>query len=664
MKKFSNLFAPIQVGNLMLRNRIALAPMSFTVQNFDRGYPQEAIQMIERIAQGGCGLITMGETVVGEGGKSHVDMIMLDEPGIERSLYRMSEACHRHGAAISVEISHGGAFAHKEFNHDQAPMAPSKYSEAPGFSRGNGANVRPMTVEDMDHVADQFAAAVKKVKDYGFDMAQIHMGHGWLLHQFLSPLFNNRTDEYGGSIENRMRFPLMVMKRIREVVGPDFPLDVRISGTEVCDGFLEGGLDTPDVIEVCKAASQYADLISVSCGGIHNFYTVQRMSPSIYMKRGINVYLATAVRDALRAEGIQTPVSTVGGLASPAMMDEIIASGKADICNMARALIADPDLPKKAKEGREEEILHCVRCSMCQHQISRAGERLARCTINPTVGFETDRTNDPAIPALHRKKLVIVGGGPCGIEAALTAAQRGHSVILLEKKDHLGGLLDFADYVPFKEDVKIYRDRQIRRVMDHPSIEVRLNTEATPELVASLAPDACFAAIGAVHKLAHIPGMEKNRVIYADELHGQEDALGEHVVVVGGGLTGAETAIYLADLGKQVTLVGRRNAFASDASQAHCAATNYQISIKTKSYKNTAVTEITEGGVICQDKATGETFSVAADSVVIAIGMLPKSQEAVTFEGEVSEFRFLGDCRKAGTIQNATMQGYYASMDL
>jgi thioredoxin reductase len=495
-------------------------------------------------------------------------------------------------------------------------------------------------------------------------MAQIHMGHGWLLHQFLSPLFNNRTDEYGGSIENRMRFPLMVMKRIRQVVGPDFPLDVRISGTEVCDGFLEGGLDTPDVIEVCKAVSQYADLISVSCGGIHNFYTVQRMSPSIYMKRGINVYLATAVRDALRAEGIQTPVSTVGGLASPAMMDEIIASGKADICNMARALIADPDLPKKAKEGREEEILHCVRCSMCQHQISRAGERLARCTINPTVGFETDRTNDPAIPALHRKKLVIVGGGPCGIEAALTAAQRGHSVILLEKKDHLGGLLDFADYVPFKEDVKIYRDRQIRRVMEHPSIEVRLNTEATPELVSSLAPDACFAAIGAVHKLAHIPGMEKNRVIYADELHGQEDALGEHVVVVGGGLTGAETAIYLADLGKQVTLVGRRNAFASDASQAHCAATNYQISIKTKSYKNTAVTEITESGVICQDKATGETFSVAADSVVIAIGMLPKSQEAVTFEGEVSEFRFLGDCRKAGTIQNATMQGYYAAMDL
>jgi 2,4-dienoyl-CoA reductase-like NADH-dependent reductase (Old Yellow Enzyme family)/thioredoxin reductase len=664
MKKYENLFSPIQVGNLVLRNRIALAPMSFTVQNFDRGYPQEAIQMIERIAQGGCGLITMGETVVGAGGKSHVDMVMLDEPGIERSLYRMSEACHRHGAAISIEISHGGAFAHKEFNNNAAPMAPSKYSEAPGFSRGDGTKVRPMTVNDMHHVAGQFAAAVKKVKEYGFDMAQIHMGHGWLLHQFLSPLFNNRTDEYGGSIENRMRFPLMVLERIREEVGWEFPLDVRISGTEVLDGFLDGGLDTAEVIQVCKAISKYVNMISVSCGGIHNFYTVQRMSPPVYMKRGMNVYLAAAVRSALREDGIDIPVSTVGALSEPDMMDEIISSGKADICNMARALIAEPDLPKKAKEGREDEILHCLRCSMCQHQISRAGERLARCTINPTVGFENDRTNHADIPALKSKKLVIVGGGPCGMEAALTAAKRGHKVTIIEKKDHLGGLLDFADYIPFKEDVKIYRDRQILQIRKNPSIEVLFNTVATPQMIREMKPDACFAAIGAKHKKINVKGSDSAKVIYADEIHRHEDEIGAHVVVVGGGLTGAETAIYLADKGKQVTIVGRRDRFAADTSQAHCAATNYQLSIKTKEYSNTEVTEITDEGVLCRKKGEEDTFSLKADTVIIAIGMEPCTLEAAAFETDISEFRFIGDCRKAGTIQNATMNGYYAAMDL
>ena len=664
MNQYKNLFSPIEVGNLTLKNRIALAPMSFTVQNFDRGYPQECLQMIERVAKGGCGLIIMGETVCGEGGKSHDDMIMLDEPKIDRSLFKMAEVCHRYGAAISVEISHGGAFAHKEFNGGNAPMAPSHYSNAPGFARGNGDWVRPMTREDMVKVADQFAQAVKRVKDNGFDMAQIHFGHGWLIHEFLSPLFNTRTDEYGGSVENRMRFPLEILRRIREVVGRDFPLDIRISGTEVCHESLEGGLDTADVIEICKAASEYVDMISVSCGGIHHFHTVQRMSPSVYIERGRNVYLAAAVRSALREAGIMIPVSTVGALAQPEMMEQIVATGQADICNMARALIADPELPRKAKAGRDDEILHCIRCSACLSHIARNPERLARCTINPVVGHENETDVDCNVPAPTSKNLVIVGGGPAGLEAAITAARRGHKVTILEKKDHLGGQLDFADYVPFKEDIKIYRDKRIALVEKDPNITVLLNTVATPELVAEMNPDACFAAIGAVHKELNVPGMEKNNVIYADELHANEDKLGSRIAVIGGGLTGSETAVYLADQGKNVVLIGRRNQFAFDASMPHMTATQYQIQTKLEAYSNTAVVEITEQGVLCREKETGREFLVEADTVIVAVGMKALSREATAFEGDISEFRFIGDCSKASTIRYATMQGYWAAMNL
>ncbi|MGI9953472.1 FAD-dependent oxidoreductase [Moorellaceae bacterium AZ2] len=652
-KKFPHLFSPLRVGTLMLRNRIGLAPMSFTKQAPGGGFPEEQIAFIEAIAKGGVGLITIGETIVGnDAGRTHEDIVMLGNPAVRRSLFRLAEAAHRHGAAISIEISHGGAMASPAFNGGRPPMGPSKFRGDLGFEQANGELVVEMDEATMNKVADDFAEAVQTVRECGFDMAQIHMAHGWLLHQFLSPLFNHRNDKYGGSLENRVRFPLMVLDRIRQKVGRGFPLDVRISGTDV----LEGGLDVHEVARICKMIQDRVDLISVSCGGIYHKRATARMSPHVFLERGCNVYLAEEVR-----RHVSVPVSAVGALADPHQLEEIIATGRADLVYMGRALIADHELPNKALHGREDEILHCIRCYSCQHGLFNEPQKLMRCAINPTVGFE-GRGFDIIVPAPARKRLLVAGGGPAGMVAALTAARRGHEVILCEQADRLGGTLNFSDHVDFKSDVKIYKDRLVKWVMGHPGIEVRLNTRVTSELVREIAPDALFAAIGAAPILPPVPGVDGSNVVTGREVYGREDEVGSRVVVIGGGLVGCETAIHLARRGRKVTLVELTGALAADAPLSHREAVIEQLEGTATVLLNTYCTDITPRTVRCN--SAGSTVELEADTVIIAVGMEALTEEAYALGAEVTEFRTIGDCRRVGKILTAVRDGYFAALDL
>ena len=657
-KKYPNLFSPLKIGTMTVKNRIALAPMSFFLRSPDGGFAEENIRYVEEVAKGGAGLITMGESIVGSGegpcgGKSHPDIVMITAPENRRSLWRLADTVHRYGARISVELSHGGVFSDPAFNHGMPPMGPNPFENKFGFNRGDGTNVHPMDENDMNVVADAFAESVEVLKDSGFDMVQIHLGHGWLLHQFLSPLFNCRTDAYGGSLENRMRFPLMVLDRIRERVGRAFPLDVRISGCEP----IEGGMTIEEVVEICKALESRVDMISVSCGGVFHDDTAERMSPSMFMPQGINVYLAEAVKKA----GIQIPVSTVGALADPAFMEQILVDGRADLCNIAHGLIADPRLPFKALHGMDGAIRPCLRCNACQDSLMRQPQHLIRCSVNPKAGLEGLPGLDPHIPAARPKKVLVAGGGPAGMEAARIAAMRGHKVILCEKEDRLGGCLNISRTVSFKSRMKDYMDYVIRHVEADPNIEIRLNCAVTPELVDEIAPDALFAAIGAVPAVPPIPGIDGPNVITGKDVHGREDEVGENVVIIGGGLVGAETGIHLLELGKNVTLVEMTGKVAADCAGAHRAACMKRLA-PARILTHAKCVRVNPDSVVVEENGAQRT--IPADTVILAAGMRALTDEAFALGRNVVDLMVIGDAEKPGKIQDATRTGFFSAMNL
>lgn len=642
--KYQNLFSPIKIGNVVLKNRIMGAPTGLMSLSPLGHLTTENIAYYELKAKGGCAVVTLGESIVDrKTGESHNRQIRLDDPDILPCLANTVKAIKRHGALANIELSHSGKYAGLtsiagEITGDKLSFGPSEEVLE------TGEIVREMDQEMIRYIIEAYGKAAAVVKRAGFDMLMIHAGHGWLFSQFLSPLQNRRTDEFGGSLENRARFLMMVIERVRQAVGPGFPIELRMNG----DDFRAGGLTLTDYIAVAKMVDGKVDLINVSCGDHEDLVLFTRTHPSMFLEHGCNVYLAEAVK-----KEVKTPVSCVGGLNDPKQCEEIIASGKADLVEMARALIADPFLPKKAQEGKEDDITPCLRCFECLGESIRNETIL--CTVNPVIGNELDHKF--YIPKTDKlKKILIAGGGPAGMQAAIEASARGHEVILCEMTDSLGGALKFAEFIPFKSDLHRFSKCLEQRVFNS-STKVMLNTEVDQKLVDQIKPDVIIAAIGADPITPPIKGIQSEKVIFASEAEKPGSIKGDRIVILGGGLVGCETAVHLGQQGKEVTIIEMRDRLAPEANIFHQAAVEAEIKKHVKIAVNTTGKEITDEGILCSD-GTGIEVFYPADTIICSAGMRARTEFVDSLRNLATEFYWIGDCVRPRQVTQAVSEGF------
>ena len=639
--KYPKLFTPLKVGTLTFRNRLLSGPNMMCALNPDGSPTDYMVGYYEEKAKGGVAQVTVGDTPVEERGFTTPRHPILTQKTVQK-WSEVARAITQHGAIASIELNHGGRISNTSVTGFQTvgPIDEVKL---------NGTKVKGATKEDLEEIANAYGEAAKVAVQAGFQMVMLHGAHGWLLDQMLSPKFNTRTDEFGGSLENRAKFPLMVIAAVRKAVGPKVPIEYRI-GPELA----EGGLSVEEVVQFCLLIEDKVELIHVSAGLDTDPNFAVKTHPTMFLPHMPNVKYAAEVKKAVS----KCPVVTVGSVVTPAEAEQVLEDGKADAVAMVRSLIADPFLPQKAREGHDEDIRPCLRCLDCLTGMQTKTK--FACAVNPRTGHEF-RLNATEKPVQSKKTVLIAGGGPGGLEAAATAAARGHQVILAEKSDSLGGLLKFTDYDSLKADLKRLKDHLIYRV-EHSDVEVRLNTEVTLELVAEIKPDALFLALGSTPVVFPLPGIETAQ--HATTAYTNLDALGKTVAVMGGGLVGCETALFLAETGRDVTIIEMQNDVAPDANWMHRVGMLQSFAQQKNLHVRTGLRcmAVTGEGVETQDK-DGNTVVIPAESKVYAFGQRSVAADKL-MALDVPVIRIIGDCHQVGKTNGAIFDGYHAAMDL
>ena len=645
--KFPHLCQPITLGRVIFRNRMFSAPMGGTDITADCSVGPRTPGFYELRAKGGAAAVTASELVVHpQTDASHMFHINLTTPGNLAGWTFLADAVARHGAVPSVELSHSGQYAGTYLVDKDKKKSLTQFGPS-DWVRPDGIPVKALTKEQIADIVKSYGEAATLAKRVGFQMVMVHGGHGWLVNQFLSPAFNHRTDEYGGSFENRLRFAREVLTEVRKAVGPGFPIEFRMSGAELFDG----GYTLEDGVKIAQGVEDLVDLIHVSAGSYQfGFFTTHL---PMFAPHGNNVYLAAEIK-----KHVHKPVATIGALNDPAQMEEIIASGKADVVEMARALLADPFLPNKVMAGQEDEIVRCLRCFTCMAERPTTGTR--RCTVNPLIGRECEGTD--VLPAARKKKVVVAGGGVGGMKAAITAAQRGHQVILLEKTDELGGILKSEQALPFKYEM-YQLGLTFARQMEKEGVEVRLNTPATPELLEQLAPDALILAVGSSPIVPPLPGIDGDNVVVVNNYYLEKEKVADTVVVLGGGLAGCECAVHLGMEGKQVHLVEMRDSLAVDCNIRHRPILMQQVDKYTTVHTGLQGLRVTEDGLVCKD-GKGNEVLIPGKTVICAVGQRSNRDTVNELRGCAPFVREIGDCARVSNITNAVYQGYHAALDI
>ena len=654
MPKLKNLFSPIEVGGIRIKNRIVNTPNV------------SGLRHIEARAKGGVGLFVLAGPDHGvahyTGSPFHfVPGATGEAPGLPNpatpegreffdatitpKLRALAEAVHRHDSVCFGQVYHLGSGR-------PIDNMTSMISASPVINEANRAVPHELAPTEIADVVDAYAQSARRVKEAGMDGVEIHAAHNYLVNQFLSPRMNLRKDAYGGSLENRMRFLMEVLEAVRGVIGPGFPLGIRVTGDE----FVEGGLNASDMQEIVLKIEDKLAYISVSAGndmGTIRGITLPYVAPYL-VPAGHNAGLAAAMKAA-----VSLPVLVAGRINSPELAEQILADGSADLVGMVRALIADPDLPNKARDGHLEDVRPCVGFNECHNN---RGHAARACVVNATFGREEEmdivRAEDP-------KRVVIVGAGPSGLEAARVAAMRGHEVILLERERQLGGLPAFLALDSTMPELRRWLD-YLELQVHKAGVDVRLGVDATPETVQSLDADAVVLAVGADDYVPEVPGVDAAHVVTATDVFRGVAKVGQNVVVVGGmndSMPPMTVSDFLARQGKQVEVISELMTIGEnlDPRILHIL-TKRLLDQKAKLTTMTELGAVGENDVTAVNRFTRESHQIEGiDTVVLAAGARARTGLAETLRGSVKELHLIGDCNAPRRIVHATLDGALVS---
>ena len=640
MTKLKMLFEPIKVGQVELKNRIVCLAMGTGMKICDGEISPQLINFYAARVSGGASSVFLPLVAMYPGTEFNQMMPGAYEDKFIPGMRAMVKAIHAQGAKAGAQM-----FILDD-QYARRRGAPTEVVGPSDIPKPRGPIPRPLPPEEIDCVIDSYAESTKRARDAGFDMVEFHFGIGFLVAKFISPLTNNRTDEYGGSLEKRMKLALDIIAAVKKKVGNDYTLSVRFSGDEL----IEGGHTIEEGKEVAKLFEK-ADvhILNVQPGWTESSVPMVQMS----VPRGHWLYLPEAVKKV-----VKIPVIAATRINDPILAEEILTSGKADLIGMARPLLADPELPDKAKEGRFEDICTCVACCYCMDRPHSDMRHVLNnlpvlCSINAQVGREGIYTIEAAS---EPKRIAVVGGGPAGMEAARVAALRGHRVILYEKDNKLGGLLNIATIPPYKEEL-LNLINYLSRQVEKNGVQIKLGEEFTEDTLERDKPEVVIVAAGSVPLVLDMPGVGNSNVVgFMEVLTGAAEA-GDRVVVVGGGMVGCEVAEFLHAKGKQVTILEMLPRVGNDIGVTDRFATMIRLreaGIKMKA--NTKVVKITEKGVEATRDGATEFFE--GDTVVLATGMKANNKLAKKLEHKVAPLYRIGDCVEPHRITEAIENGF------